>query len=179
VGLYRLLAKRVPGDDPVIAHRMNRRYLSSIGEYGDVVGRFAGDLPLRFSVTSPSSAREQIRKFQALLQSLPMGALTYEIMALEGMMPPPRALSPIVLNHQPWEVQVAAPHLTIETKSHQFELSSYERLYKLDFVFRLKKDLLVLIVKYSENLHTLETIKKLSAELIETVRQVVLEERAG
>jgi acyl transferase domain-containing protein len=147
--LYECVAAWWGMAEPVIAHRLHRRNLGGHGYYPDVVGWFAGDVPLR---RPPGrSLTERCEGFRALLADLPMGGLGYELLALKGELPFAHAVAPLRFNFQPRSLFAHPVGVTHDTHLHH--APDLDRLYLIDLIVREQADGLKVIARYSENFH--------------------------
>jgi FkbH-like protein len=170
VGLYQCLATWTNHKMPVITHRLHRRNMDLQEQYTEVVGWFAGDIPLSLNVEQAVS--EQIVNLQKQLREVPMGGVTYEILTNQGLLPPAYEVGPIRLNYQP--VSLMPLLKNVELASHLFESPTHDRLYWLDIVMRVNQAHFQVILRYSKNLHNQNTIEKLVQEWLLLIKGVIL-----
>jgi len=157
LGLYRHLSHTANHANPVIAHRLHRRGVKLEHDYSDVVGRFAGDIPLRFAIKPEASVRDQVRDFQGLMRQIPMDGLTYDMLVNQGKIPGANETCSVMFNYQP--VSIFTKY-AVDSKSRQFESASNKRFYQMEAIVRERDDHIIVIVKYSNNNYKAGSIKK-------------------
>ncbi|GBF34808.1 malonyl CoA-acyl carrier protein transacylase [Desulfocucumis palustris] len=173
VGLYRYLSTLTGQMRPIITHRFHRRNLAEIGSYFDVAGRFAGDVPLRLTVSPKGSTKTLISSFQKRYSEIPHQGLTYEILANDGKVPTAAESAPILLNFQ-----YGYPRIPLMTKCkwHQYEDASDAQPYDIDLIVRVRMDSIRVIVKYPGKRYKHQTIEKHLRSWIATVRDIIAED---
>ncbi len=169
VGLYQYLGKWTNHKKPVIVHRLHRRNMGLKEQYHDVIGWFAGNVPLSLNVEQPLC--EQILSFQKQRREMPMDGVTYEILSNQGLLPSAEEVGPITLNYQP--ESFASKGLNQEI--HLFESPAHDRLHLLNVIMNVKGDRLKVIVRYSNNFHNRSTIEKFVQQWMQTTKEVILE----
>ena len=168
VALYRQLAEWTGNRKPVVTFRLHRR---DPGRYDDVAGWFAGDAPLPLDI-----GRDGTERLQSELRSLPMGGVTYEILSNRGDLPEAHEISPVRLNYQPLGFSENGSGGSFRL----YESQNHDRLYLLDIIVREKEGFFQVIVRYSKNRHTRDTViefvrrwlSKVQAS-VKTVRQEI------
>lgn len=173
VGLYRYLSALTGQMRPIITHRFHRRNLAELGSYFDVVGRFAGDVPLRLTISPKDSIKTLISSFQKRYSEIPHQGLTYEILANDGKVPTAAESAPILLNFQYGYPRIP---LMSNCKWHQYENASDARLYDIDLIVRVRMDSVRVIAKYSSKLYKRQTVEKHVRSWIATVRDIIAED---
>ncbi|HDN26375.1 MAG TPA: SDR family NAD(P)-dependent oxidoreductase, partial [Thioploca sp.] len=169
VGLYQYLGKWTNHKKPVIVHRLHRRNMGLKEQYHDVIGWFAGNVPLSLNVEQPLC--EQILSFQKQRREMPMDGVTYEILSNQGLLPSAEEVGPITLNYQP--ESFASKGLNQEI--NLFESPAHDRLHLLNVIMNVKGDRLKVIVRYSNNFHNPSTIEKFVQQWMQTTKEVILE----
>ncbi len=170
VGLYRYLAEWTEDKEPIVNHRLHRRNLNLDKDYSDASGWFAGDVPLPLSIKSDFSGAEQIKRFRHMYNEIPMGGVTFEMMALDGRLPFTHEISPIRFNYQPASVM---SKVDIDVETTLLQAPGHDRLYLIDLIVRNKKNSLLIIARYSKNYHKLGTIKKFLNGWIDEFKTVI------
>jgi hypothetical protein len=177
IGLYRCLARWTGETNPAVVFRLHRRNMGFKTDFSNVVGRFAGEVPLRMAIEAGKSPAEQVRLFQTFFKEIPAGGLTYELLAYNGLLPPARKVSPIVLNYQPYKVMLELPQEILDTlKVRQFESPDHTRFYQFDFIIRENADQLVTIIKYSKNQYNDSTVENFMNEWRQETKAVLTED---
>ena len=108
-------------------------------------------------------------KFQNCFAAIPMGGLSYEILANKHQCPQTYEFCPIRLNYQPNGFDFGG----VEFDVHPFESGSHKRLYQLDFIVRMNKRNSLIIARYSKNFHTRATIKQIVNRWVEIIKNEV------
>jgi len=174
VGLYRYLSTVTGHTAPIITHRFHRRNLADFGSYFDLAGRFAGDVPMRLSISSKDTVKKLIRTFQKLYNDIPLQGLTYEMLANNGKIPSAALVAPILLNFQYGQPRIPS---MIKCKWHQFEKESDARDYEIDLIVRVRTDSVRVIAKYSNKRYKRQTIEKTVRSWIETVKDIIAKDQ--
>jgi len=179
VGLYRHLSKWTGSGVPVVVFRLHRRDTGFKGDYSDVAGRFAGEVPLRMPVDPAASVEEQVKRFQELFREIPSGGLTYEMLAYKGLLPAARQVSPIVVNYQPF-VSADLPQDVLDTlEVKQFESPNHTRFYQLDLIIRVNMHQITVIIKYSRHHYDDVTIRNFMSEWKQSTIAVLADNEQG
>lgn len=179
VGLYRHLSKWTGSGVPVVVFRLHRRDTGFKGDYSDVAGRFAGEVPLRMPVDPAASVEEQVKRFQELFREIPSGGLTYEMLAYKGLLPAARQVSPIVVNYQPF-VSADLPQEVLDTlEVKQFESPNHTRFYQLDLIIRVNMHQITVIIKYSRHHYNDVTIRNFMSEWKQSTIAVLADNEQG
>jgi hypothetical protein len=91
------------------------------------------------------SLSETAAAFRERFDSIPMGGVSYEVLANAGEMPPCDDVCPVRMNYYP-------AHLTKDdavVDFQKFEAPSHERLYVLDLIVTPGKEECIFVVRYS------------------------------
>jgi len=143
--LYRCLSEWTGLPDIAVAHRLHRRNIGSDHDFSDVVGWFAGDVPVKITVNPNDSLNETAAAFRQQFASIPMGGVSYEILANAGEIPHCHEVCPVRLNYFPGNRAMN----DVEIDFQKFEPASHERLYALDLIVSTYKEECVFVVRYS------------------------------
>ncbi len=164
--LYRCVSEWTDTETPVIVHRLHRRNIGFNKDYSDVVGFFAGDVPLKLANNPQEILAEMAQRFKECFEQIPNGGVSYEILANHGSVPQVHDICPVRLNYQPFAVAFDE----METETHLFESATHERLYFLDCIVRMNRTECLLIVRYSKHCHYNATIQEFVQRWIEIMK---------
>lgn len=158
LALVRAVAHSSGTPDPVIAHRLHRRRPTPDSRFENVVGWFAGDVPLRLASRGGDVVPDDIAACKRVFQRLPAGGTAYELLSLQGRLPPAHEVAPVRFNYQP-----LAGHLSAGTwVDHDlWEPPEHVRLYLLDWVVKDFGDRLEVRVRYADDCWREESIARL------------------
>ena len=166
LGLYEYLAEWTGNSEPIISHRLHMRNFDGYGEYHDVVGLFAADAPLRWTIHAGQTVHERLMALKMLYRSMPMGGATYALIKQEDLLPEPYEVTPVRLNFQPFWADLAP----LDMSTHLFEPPERKRDYLLDLIIRMKKDHFDIIARYSNKVHRKDTVACIIHGWMETVK---------
>jgi hypothetical protein len=166
LGLYEYLGEWTGNSEPIISHRLHMRNFDGYGEYHDVVGLFAADAPLRWTIDAGQTVHKRLMALKMLYRSMPMGGATYALIKQEGLLPEPYEVTPVRLNFQPFWADLAP----LDMSTHLFEPPERKRDYLLDLIIRMKKDHFDIIARYSNKVHRKDTVACIIHGWMETVK---------
>ena len=147
---------------PVIAHRLSRRHLNG-RNYRDAIGWFAGDVPIRIQL--PGVALAVMKEIKGNLMNLSMGGLEYDWLYVNDLLPPLHSFCSLRFNYFPVPAIRQAEGIMVsdmDVTLHQAPGSIRE--YAIDFIVRDSRREMKVIIRYSRELFTEDSIAELLAE---------------
>jgi acyl transferase domain-containing protein/acyl carrier protein len=145
--------------EPVIVHRLHRRRASPANRFESTLGWLAGDAPLRLLSHGGEQVATDIANCKNLWQKLPAGGTGYEVLALQGRLPPAHEVSPLRFNYQPLsELRTQHEHFDYEL----WEPPAQRRLWLLDWVVRDFGGHLELRLRYADDCFSGHSIEGLA-----------------
>jgi hypothetical protein len=100
---------------------------------------------------------ETAAAFRERFASIPMGGVSYEILANAGEIPHCHEVCPVRLNYYPGNLAMD----DVEIDFQKFEAPSHERLYVLDLIVSPNKEDCVFIVRYSREHFTQDAMSQM------------------
>jgi hypothetical protein len=148
-----------------VAHRLHRRNIGSDQDFSEVLGWFAGDVPLKIAVNPGGALSETAAEFREQFASIPMGGVSYEVLSNLGAIPACHDVSPVRLNYFP----AYSVRDDVEVEFEKFQAPGHKRLYVLDLVVAPGKADCLFIARYSNQYFSQSEI----SEMVDRVVQVL------
>jgi acyl transferase domain-containing protein/ubiquinone/menaquinone biosynthesis C-methylase UbiE len=164
--LYQCLSAWAGLPDIVVAHRLHRRNIGSKNDFSDVLGWFAGDVPIKVTVNPKDPLSETAATFRDRFASVSMGGLSYEMLANAGDIPHCHEVCPVRLNYFPGGLVMD----DVETEFDKFEAPSHRRLYVLDLIVSPNETECLFLVRYSRKCFPEASMSQLVSRCVEAFR---------